>query len=69
MEEGASPDLAATLRGVTGMKLYLAGEVVRAGLAVDELAAQADEVVGAGLVLPSGQALGLASKPPPTVPL
>lgn len=66
MEEGASPDLAATLQGVSPNPKP---EVVRAGLAVDELAAQADEVVGAGLVLPSGQALGLASKPPPTVPL
>ena len=68
LKRNSSPDLAAALHGVTHVKLYLAGEAVRAGLAVDELVNLAAEV-GASVVLPSGQALGLAAKPAPAVQL
>lgn len=68
VHDGRSPDLAAALQGVTHVKLFLAGEAVRPGLEVQEL----DEFAaaeGVSLVLPSGQALGLAGKPAPAVPL
>lgn len=68
MQRGRSPDLAAALQGVTHVKLFLGGDAVRQGLAVQELA-EAAAVVGASLVLPSGQALGLASEPAPAVRL
>lgn len=68
MQRGRSPDLSAALQGVTHVKLFLCGEAVRPGLAVHELAKQA-ALVGASLVLPSGQALGLASEPVPAVRL
>lgn len=42
--------LAAALRGVKGMKLYLCGEAVRAGLAVEDLAEQAGRGIHACLV-------------------
>ncbi|PSC72481.1 WD40 repeat isoform A [Micractinium conductrix] len=68
VQRGRSPDLAAALQGVTHVKLFLGGDAVRQGLAVQELA-EAAAVVGASLVLPSGQALGLASEPAPAVRL
>lgn len=68
LKRNSSPDLAAALHGVTRVKLFLAGEAVRAGLAVDELVNLA-AAVGASVVLPSGQALGLAAEPAPAVQL
>ena len=50
------------------IKLFLGGQAVEPGLAVSELAQQA-ALVGACLVLPSGQALGLASEPAPALQL
>lgn len=64
----SSPDLAAALHGVTRVKLFLAGEAVRAGLAVDELVSMA-ATVGASVVLPSGHALGLVAEPAPAMQL
>lgn len=68
VQGGESPDLAAALRGVTHLKLFLCGLAVRPGLAVDELA-QFAAPVGVSLVLPSGQGLGLAAEPAPADPL
>ena len=68
LKRNSSPDLAAALQGVTRVKLYLAGETVRAGLAVGELVNLA-ATVGASVVLPSGQALGLAAASAPAVQL
>ncbi len=68
LTRGSSPDLAAALQGVTHVRLFLAGEAVRAGLAVDELVNLA-AAAGMSVVLPSGQALGLAAEPAPAVPL
>ena len=67
VSSGTSPDLAAALHGVTQIKLFLAGEGVRAGLPVEELAKLA-AAVNMGLVLPSGQGLGLVGAAP-AVPL
>ena len=67
VQRGRSPDLAAALQGVAHVKLFLCGEAVRPGLAVQELAEQA-ALVGASLVLPSGQAW-LSSEPAPAVRL
>ena len=36
MQRGRSPDLAAALQGVTHVKLFLGGDAVRQGLAVQE---------------------------------
>ena len=68
VSSGTSPDLAAALHGVTHIKLFLAGEGVRAGLPVEKLAEDAAEVDMA-LVLPSGQGLGLVGGHPTAVPL
>ena len=65
ISRGSSPDLAAALRGVTHIKLYLAGEGLQAGLTVKELAELAVSS-GMSLVLPSE--LDLMS-PPSAVPL
>lgn len=67
-EHGLSPDLVAALHGVTQVKLFLAGEGVWAGLAVDELTNLA-AAVGVNVVLPSGQALCLAAELAPAVQL
>lgn len=61
-KRGASPDLEAALHGATHVKLFLAGEGVRAGLLVEDLAQRAAGV-DVGLVLPSGQGLGLVVTP------
>jgi hypothetical protein len=68
VSSNTSPDLAAALRGVTHIKLFLAGKGVRAGVSQEELASLAAEV-GMGLVLPSGQGLGLVGTPPSAKPL
>lgn len=60
---GVSPDLAAALHGVTRVKLFLAGEAVRAGLTVEALVNLA-AAAGASVVLPSGQGLGVVSAAP-----
>lgn len=60
---GASPDLAAALQGVTHAKLFLAGEVVREGLAVQELIDQAAQY-GVNVVLPSAQGLDVVGAAP-----
>lgn len=65
---GVSPSLAAALLCVTHVKLFLGGEVVRAGLAVNQLAEEA-ALAGISVVLPSGQALGLAAEPAPAMQL
>ena len=67
LQRGLSPDLAAALQGVAHLQLFLAGEVVQAGLSLEELADLA-ATAGMSLVLPSGQALGVVSAAPP-VPL
>lgn len=66
MQHGRCPALAAAVEGVTKVKLFLGGDMVRPGLTVQQLAEQA-ALVGVTLVLPSGQALGLASEPAPAV--
>ena len=68
VSRGTSPDLAAALHGVTHIKLFLAGEGVRAGLPVEELAKLAASS-NMALVLPSGQGLGLVGGHPTAVPL
>ena len=66
MQLGRCPALAAAVEGVTEVKLFLGGDMVRPGLTVQQLAEQA-ALVGVTLVLPSGQELGLASEPAPAV--
>lgn len=68
MRRGVSPSLAAALQGVTHVKLFLGGQVVRKGLPVHKLAEDA-ALAGLSLVLPSGQVLGLAAEPAPAVRL
>ena len=65
---GASPGLAAALQGVTEAKLFLGGEMMRAGLTVQEMVDWAAEV-GMSVVLPSGQGLGLVADAAPAVQL
>ncbi|KAI7841945.1 hypothetical protein COHA_004472 [Chlorella ohadii] len=68
LKRGSSPDLAAVLQGVTHVKLFLAGEAVREGLAVQELVDLA-AAEGVSVVLPSGQGLGLAGAAAPALQL
>lgn len=63
LTRGTSSDLAAALQGVTHAKLFLAGEVVQAGLAVEDLVNKAARA-GMSVVLPSGQALGMVGAAP-----
>lgn len=67
LSSGASPDLAAALPGVTHAKLFLAGQGVREGMAVQELVEKAS-TAGVSVVLPSGQGLSLVAAAP-AVPL
>ena len=59
-----SRQLAAALRGVTRVELFLGGEVVRSGLAEEELAEFALKG-GAALVLPSGEGLATVARAGP----
>ena len=59
-----SPQLAATLRGVTRVELFLGGEGVRSGLAEEELAEFALEG-GVAVVLPSGAGLATVARAGP----
>lgn len=64
----ASPDLAAALQGVNEVKLFLGGEVLRAGLPMHKMVDIA-AARGMSLVLPSGQGLGLVASAAPAVKL
>lgn len=59
---GTSPDLAAALRGVTHVKLFLAGQGVCAGQSLERLA-ELTAAAGVGLLLPTAEGLDLVSAP------